>query len=323
MSASVPSRPAVPTSSPRRGTQSFVAVMSGVWRRPGLTAIEVLWRWAAGAPLLFLALRAVAHALHAHPLDTRALDAMTVFQPLAAATTLQQQLAPYPSLLFPTARWLVPLGLLVWVLSSTLGRMAIWRRLDPALPVRTGPAMLFGLLRLLLLLTTLLVWLAGLAAAGRYSMSRALAAGGEPNLVLLTALAVLLTLLLLLLWSVAVWVLDAAPLFAFTDAAGVAGSVRAAFRARDLRSELVEITLVMSIVKVGLTVLAVVFMATPLPFAAEETRSFLFSWWTLIFLLYLAALDFFHVVRRAANLSFFRTLMRPVADVAGTRERAY
>ncbi len=37
-----------------RGTQSFVHTLSECWRRPSLTALEVLWRWAYGIPVLLV-----------------------------------------------------------------------------------------------------------------------------------------------------------------------------------------------------------------------------------------------------------------------------
>ena len=37
-----------------RGTQSFVHTLSECWRRPSLTALEVVWRWAFGIPALLL-----------------------------------------------------------------------------------------------------------------------------------------------------------------------------------------------------------------------------------------------------------------------------
>ena len=37
-----------------RGTQSFVHTLSECWRRPSLTALEVLWRWAYGIPALLV-----------------------------------------------------------------------------------------------------------------------------------------------------------------------------------------------------------------------------------------------------------------------------
>ena len=42
------------SSAPLRGTQSFVGVMAEVFKRPGLTAIEVLWRCFAWSPVFLL-----------------------------------------------------------------------------------------------------------------------------------------------------------------------------------------------------------------------------------------------------------------------------
>ena len=315
-------QPAAPRA-PLRGTQSFVTVMASTWRRPRLTAIEVLWRWAVGMPWLWFAARAVVQAWRAHPVDTPALEAMTVFQPVAAMNTLDVQLAPLLPPLKAAARWLLPAGVAVWTVASTAGRLAIWRRLDASLPRRFGPVASLGLLRLLLLLAVLWLWVQGMGAAAHYSISSAVSAGAEPNLVLFAAMIVVLTLSFFLLWSLVVWPLDAAPLFVLAEGQGVGKSLRSALAARALRSRLVEINLVMGIVKVGLTVLAMVFCATPLPFSAEETQGFLISWWSFIGLLFLIALDFFHVVRRAANLSFFRTLVTLKGDIAQATERAY
>lgn len=308
---------------PLRGTQSFVTVMASTWRRPGLTALEVLWRWVVGIPWLWFVVRGVSSALRAHPVDPAALEAMTVFQPMAAVDTLERQFAPLLPPLRATAQWLLPAGVAAWAVVSTAGRMAIWRRLDVSLPRRFGPIAVLGLLRVLLLLLFLWIWIRGIGAAARYSISSAVSQGAEPNLVLFSAMLVVLTLLIFLLWCLVVWPLDAAPLFVLGDGQGVTGSLRSALGARVLRSKLVEINLVMGIVKIGLLVLATVFCATPLPFSAEETQTFLISWWSFVGVLFLMALDFFHVVRRAANLSFFRTLVTPIGDTADKANRAY
>ncbi len=300
--------------------------MASTWRRPGLTAIEVLWRWSVGLPLLWLAIRAVAGILRGHPVDTGALEAMTVFQPTAALDTLGRQALPLLPPLYRVTRWLLPAGVAAWVAASTAGRLQIWRRLDRSLPTRAadvGRVAVLGFLRVLLLLGTLLAWLWGIGAAGRYSLSSATDAGAEPNLVTFSAMLVVLTLLLFLLWSLAVWAFDAAPLFVLVEGQGLGESIRSAWRAHALRSKLIEINLVMGIVKVGLTVLAMVFSATPLPFAAEETQGFLIGWWSFVGVLFLLALDFFHVVRRAANLSFFWTLVRPKDDTDRAPERPF
>ncbi len=39
---------------PVRGTQSFVHTLGACWKRPSLTALEVLWRWSFGIPALML-----------------------------------------------------------------------------------------------------------------------------------------------------------------------------------------------------------------------------------------------------------------------------
>lgn len=298
--------------------------MAGVWKRPGLTAVEVLWRWTAGLPFLALAVRALTHALRAHPLNMGALEVMTVFEPAAALGTLQGQMFPLLRPLGSAGRWLFPGGVLAWTIASAVGRLAIWRQMRVFSPGRLGPVAvaftprlalriyLLGLLRSLLLLLFFWMWFHGMGAAARYSIFSnfdATNAVSEPNLVGLATIVVVLTLALFLLWSLVVWLLDAAPLFVLAEGEGVGASLRSALAASALRSELIEINLVMGIVKVGLLVLAMVLSATPLPFAAEETTGFLLGWWSFVGVLFLLALDFFHVVRRAANLSFFETLI--------------
>ena len=67
-----------------------------------------------------------------------------------------------------------------------------------------------------------------------------------------------------------------------------------------LRGKLMEINLVMGIVKIALIVLAMVFSATPLPFAEVVSGAGLYAWWAVVTVLYLVASDFFQVARVAA-----------------------
>ena len=298
---------------PLRGTQSFVSVMVGIWKRPGLTAIELLWRWGVGAPLLLVLWRSGSRALRGVPFDLGPLEAMTVFKPMEAVATVNHQLAMTLPPLLSVARWWLPLAVLIWVVASAVGRTWIWRRIDPALRSRYLPVGLLGLGRSLLLIATFGVWIWGLGLSERYTVSASAARGAEPNLVLFVALGVALTLLLFMLWSLTSWVLDVAPLFAMDGRRGpgssLGSSLGAAIRARQLASKLIETNLVMGIVKVALLVLAMVFSACPLPFATVETTSFLIGWWSFVGLTFLAFLDLFHVVRRAAYLTLYRTLV--------------
>ncbi len=306
------------STAPLRGTQSFVAVMGMVWKRPGLLALELLWRWVVGIPLLWLASRALA-GVH---LDWTALHAMTVFKPTEAVETLRRQLDHSLPAVTPVLRWLLPVGLLAWTASATLGQTAIWRRLDPALQARLGTVGALKLLRSLALLTVFVAWIWGLARIVVHTITGPAASGLEPNLVASTAQVVVMTLALFMFWSLTVWLLDSAPLFAMATGDGFASSLRAALRSRPLRSKLIETNLVMGIVKVCLLVLAMVFSASPLPFETVESQGFLLVWWIIVVALYLAASDLFHVIRRAANLAMFRALVTSPPDTTPGPARA-
>jgi len=65
-----------------RGTQSFVHTLSECWRRPSLTALEVLWRWAYGVPALLVLLYEGMRILEETPVDLAALRNMTVLDPM-------------------------------------------------------------------------------------------------------------------------------------------------------------------------------------------------------------------------------------------------
>lgn len=300
--------------------------MAQIWRRPGLTATELLWRWGVGAPLLVLLASAARAALRGVPFDLPALEAMTVFKPVEALVTLQTQMGRTLPPLFPVLLWWLPLSLALWTVASTWGRINIWRRLDPRLQPRFGLVAAFVLSRICALLLVLALWIRGLLAGAGFAVTTPARAGAEPNLVLFVALAVTLTLLLFMLWSMASWVLDIAPLFTMQPSdtgrqvghagaqVGFVGALLAGIRTPGLGPKLMETNLVMGIVKVALLVLAMVFSASPLPFATVETTAFLAGWWAFVALLYLAFSDLFQVIRRATYLRLFEALVTPEAD---------
>ena len=311
-----------PGKAPLRGTQSFVAVMSQVLRRPALPAIELLWRWGVAVPLLWLAWRAGFQALQGVFFDTAALQNMTVFKPVAAAAVLTTQLRVLVLPLLPIARWWVPLALVLWAAAGGLGRTVILRRLDPTLRNRFGQMAVVSLIRSLGLLAVLAVWCWGVVRAGHFAVTGPAQAGAEPNVVLYAALAVALTLALFMLWSLMSWPLDAAPLFAMAEDLSLGASLRAAVQAGGLRSKLIETNLVMGIVRVALLVLAMVFSASPLPFTTVATQGYLNLWWEVVAVVYLIGSDLFHVVRRATYLALFRALVPAPVHATNFREPA-
>lgn len=295
---------------PLRGTQSFVGVFAQVWKRPSLTAFEILWRWVTAVPLLALGWRAEAPLLRRTHLDWAALQAMTIFRPAELARTVEQAVEALRPPVWHVLRWWLPLAFLVWTGAGVLGHQWIWRRQDPALRGRTAPAALLTYSRSFGLLCMFALWGVGVWQAGRVAVLNPAEQGGEPNLVLFAALAVGTTLILFVGWSLLSWWLDAARLLAMRDGTGIATSLRVAGRAAAFRSKLIELNLVMGIVRVSLIVLATVAAATPLPFESVEGATFLSTYWTIVGLVYLVVSDLFQVVRRSAGLYLMRALER-------------
>ena len=293
-----------------RGTQSFVHTLSECWRRPSLTALEVLWRWLYGIPALLLVWHEAVKILNATPVDVAALRRMTVVDPMGSAETIAQALAVLVPPVWQAAVWLVPLLLVGWVVVSSLGRTVVLRRADGRLHARPMTLMVLQALRMVALGGSFVVWFLCLQWVGRLTILGPLSVGGEPNLVGYFALVIVATLGLFTLWAVVSWVLSVAPLLAMLRGLGVGASLAAAFRLGPLKGKLVEINLVMGIVKIALIVLAMVFSATPLPFESVTTPGFLMWWWVGVTGLYLVGSDFFHVARLVAYLELWRAYER-------------
>jgi hypothetical protein len=290
-----------------RGTQSFVHTLSECWRRPSLTALEVLWRWAFGIPAILLVRYEALKILQAAPIDTDALRRMTVLDPLAAAHTLAQALAVLLPPTLEVARWLVPLLLVIWIVVSSLGRSVVLHRVDGRLHPRVGTIMALQSVRIVALAVSFAIWFCCLQWAAELTVIGPVSQGEEPNLVGYCALAIVMTLTLFSLWAVVSWVFSVAPLLSMLRGIGVASSLGAAFRLGPVKGKLVEINLVMGIVKIALIILAMVFSATPLPFESIATPEFLSLWWVAVAIFYFVASDFFHVARLVAYLNLWRT----------------
>src|SRR3984957_17323004 len=131
---------------PVRGTQSFVHTLSACWKRPGLTGLEVLWRWGVGVPALWLIGSRAKEILAAHTAGTFelsriGLDHALLSDPVGALTADPMgavgKVTQAVSLLLPdvvhAAVWMAPLLLVVWVVVSSIGRTVVLRRVDTRL----------------------------------------------------------------------------------------------------------------------------------------------------------------------------------------------
>ena len=293
-----------------RGTQSFVHTLSWCWRRPGLTALEIAWRWAFGIPAAWIVWREALRIWNAVPVDVGALERMTILNPMASADTIQNAV----NLLLPqtmaVAKWLAPALLLMWIVMSSLGRAMVakqaLRRMDGAVSLRPVTLMCLQALRMAALGASFAAWYWCLRMDAVLTVAGPIAEGREPNLVLLCAIAIAATLGMFVLWAVVSWVFSVAPLLAMLRGIGVGAALKAALTLGELKSKLVEINLVMGIVKIALVVLAMVFSACPLPFESIATPGFMARWYIGVSLWYLVASDFFHVVRLAAYVQLWK-----------------
>jgi hypothetical protein len=284
-----------------------VHTLSRCRQRPSLTLLEIAWRWAFGIPTLAVVYFEGARILAATSFAGTGIDSITFTDPMGAAVALSNGISRLWQPMVSVAVWLAPVLALVWVVVSSVGRTLVLRRMV-ALPAnaRTGTVILLQLVKLLALGGSLAVWFGALRLASREAIWAPLLAGGEPNLVLYFAIAIVASLGLFTLWGVVSWIFAAAPLLASLEGLGFAASLRAAATRRELRGPMVEINLVMGIVKIALVVLAMVFSATPLPFESVATPEFMHWWYAAVTVWFFAASDFFHVARLMQYVDYAR-----------------
>jgi hypothetical protein len=303
------------------GRPSFVAAMVEVWKRPSLTALEVLWRWGVGGLLIGAASYAMQFKIPVMTDHTYLLRNATVLQPMTFVEGFLAVGTDVVNGVWPLLRWLAPLALVAWVLAATLGRTLWLRRLDPALATRRPTFALLALLQLSKLVAMLGTWVGCWALAVRVAVVAPTARHEDPNLVLFAAMIIGLTLLVFVGRSMTSWILQLAPLISMTRNVSVRKSIVMAIRApKALRSKLIETNLVMGIAKVALLVLAMVFSACPLPFSSVETQAFLTCWWIGVGVWWLLASDYFHVVRIVAVLRLLQAndiLLKETASSGG------
>ena len=269
---------------PVRGTQSFVGVMAEVWRRPSLVGIELGWRGILGlVPIIWILWRV-------------RIANLDVFVPMVYRSIVLE-LLHHEFVIGVSSRFAVIWigAVTVWALIAGLGRGAVLRRYEPQLKACRGTVVALVVLRSWAFVTVSALWVRGFA-----SIYMAMIRQEEPNYVWSFAQLVVMTLVMFVVWCTVSWVLQVAPIMAMGRGLGVVESIRAAWRSGELRGKLVEINLVMGIVKVALVVLALVFSACPLPFSNVETQEFLNWWWFGVFVWWVVASDYFHVVRAAA-----------------------
>ena len=301
---------------PVRGAQSFVGVMTEVWGRPSLTGLEILWRWFAGAPILALVgWRIMAASATVH-VDTAALGAMTVFKPVAAFGTMHDAWVAVLPAVMPVAMWLVPLAAVWWVVVAAVGRTWVMRRFDATLHARRGTLLVLGVLRAALLTAVWGLWIGVVWKAGAIAITGPAASGGEPDIVLYSAILICGSLFVYVLWAVVSWLFQLAPLLAMQKDLGAGASLREAAAeyggaGQADRSQFGDDDCEARRAGAGHGVFG---FSAAVCVECVMSQTFLRGWWAGAILLYMAAMDYFHVVHAVAHLWLWRAYDFPAAE---------
>lgn len=288
-----------------RGTQSLVQIQAQCWRRPGLIARELAWRWIFGIPALLLLSVCVRRLLAILFAAHTGIDDFSLQQPVMAAQIVR---ASYHAILpaaLDLARWVAPLLMVGWAVASGIGRAFVLRALAPKSRLRPVSLSLLQLLRIAALALTVYVWFAMVRWAAALDIFR-VPAGTEPSMVAFAAWLICLSIGSFIVWALWSWVLSMASVLMVAGDQSLPSALMASVRQGPLTMKLVEVNLVLGIVKLALIVLAMVFSAIPLPFEAQMSGRALYIWWVAVGVWYLAASDFFQVARLAAFVEFWQ-----------------
>jgi hypothetical protein len=288
---------------PLRGTQSLVGQMGWVLARPWLIAIEVGWRWLFGVPLLLVCGIQLRRLLATVPLESVGLTSIDSQNPWIATGQLSSACAIYQPHILAVLHWLLPAAALVWVIVSGLGRSLILIRLETKLRFRP-----------VAMIVLQAAWLAGFALvfwvwlrAMQWVAATHILPNAEPDLIGFAVWAIFLSLGFFTAWALASWALSVAPLIMLLEERSAHSALGQILRlGRPMTAKLVEINMVMGIVNLALIVLAMVLSAAPLPFSDQLGPEALHTVWTAALVFYLAASDYFQVVRLKGFLEFWK-----------------
>jgi hypothetical protein len=288
-----------------RSTQSLLQIQAQCWRRPGLIARELAWRWLFGIPALLL-LSALGQRLLAILFATHTgIEDFSLQQPVMAAQIVRSSYDAITPVAREVALRVVPLLAVGWAIASGVGRSFVLRTLVPGSRLRPAPLVLLQLLRVISLVLSWYVWFAMVRWAAAHDVTH-VPQGTDPNMVGFAAWLICLSLGSFIVWALWSWVLSIAGVLIEAEGRSLISALAASVRLGPLTMQLVEVNLVLGIVKLALIVLAMVFSAIPLPFEAQMSGDALYVWWAVVGIWYLAASDFFQVARLAAFVEFWQ-----------------
>jgi hypothetical protein len=291
------------TRQPVRGTQSIVGQMGWVFARPSLTALEVVWRWLVGAPILAVCWIQLQKILAELPPETTGLNTLDITNPWVSALKVAVAWDMYRPHVVTVLRWLLPAGAVAWIIVSGIGRNIVLKRMEPRIAFR--PLAMTALQTAWVAVFAITGW-AWWASIG-WAANNHIGTGAEPDLVGYTMWAIFLTLGFFTLWALINWVVAIAPMLLLLEDCSTTEALARSFKlGKPFTGKLVEVNLVMGIVKLALLVLAMVFSSVLVPFGDQIGASTLYIEWLVVSVFYFVASDYFHVVRLKGFIEFWR-----------------
>jgi len=286
-----------------RGTQEMVDHMGWVFRRPQLILLEVAWRWIFAVPFLVVCRRQIQKIAVLLPPDQAGLRHVDSANPWIASVQIGEAWGHYLPYVLHVLYWLAPLGGLAWALLAGIGRSVVLKRMEPG--VRYRPLSLMGLYAGWLVLLGLTYW--AWYGTIQWVAATYISPSGEADLVGYSIWAIFLSLGFFTLFAVISWPFSIAAILAMIEKRSAASAFAESFRlGKTFTAKLIEINLTMGIVKLMLIVLAMVFSAAPVPFAAEVGNGVLREAVMGSCIFYCVASDYFQVVRLKSFLEFWR-----------------
>jgi len=301
---------AVPAAAPRN--LSFIGVLQRCRRHPSWLALELLWRWGYGIPLLAVIAWQFQRigAQTAARVQATGVEHFSLQAPMAGALAIAKTyMIVWPPVIRVLA-WLLPCAIVGWALAAGVGRNLMLRRYDRRLPWRPGPLIVLQLLRAAGLFAMVVAWFSAIRWAANFSLAGVSAASettAEPNLVLYLALVIAISLAAITVWLLLSWVFSIAPLISLLEGCGVGASLRRSLRLGPLKKKLVEINLVIGYLKLAATMMVMVLTATPAAFVVAIQGMWLYLWWGAVSVLYMVLSDFFQVARVVGFVELWRT----------------
>lgn len=291
-------------SAPVRGTQLLVVHMGAVMQRPGLTLIELGWRWLVGIPVLAVLWQQALKILAEYPLESSVAGSIDFTNPWLAAQQVAVAWTYYLPHVMAAMRWLLPAWAVAWIVVSALGRNLLLMRIEPRLRFR--PVTMIALQAAWMAMFLLVVY--GWFRSMEWVAATHISAPGEPDLVGFSIWTIFLTLGFFTLWALVNWTVAVAPLIALVEERRSAFSClgESLRLGKPFTGKLVEINLVMGIVKIALAVVAMVFSAAPLPFSDELGPGAMHVVVAASLVFFLVATDYFQVVRIKAFVEFWK-----------------